>query len=319
MRNIVSLIKKAKNIAIFSHTSPDPDAVGSALALRSALLKLGKNVGLFCDDEMPESFLFLDGYSEYNKTDLTGYDLYVSVDVASSNLLGKFEEPFCEFANTAKIDHHANGTKFAHHEVVKTESACGIVIFELIKLLKVKVTKEIATLLYLAICGDTGVFHNNNTDAKTFLVCSELLERGAEMRKVYSEFFDKRTLANLYLTSNAIMSAIVNDEFKFVIMSVSTDDYQRFGASENENIGNIPNMFLNCGYKIGVILKQKQDGIHCSFRSKFDYDVSKIAEKFGGGGHKNASGCLIIDSLTSAENSVEKEIINYLKENANEN
>lgn len=319
MRNIVSLIKKSKNIAIFSHKSPDPDAVGSALALKLALEKMGKNIGLFCDDEMPENYSFLDGYSDYNQVDLTGFELYLSVDVASSNLLGRFEEPFCGFTNTAKIDHHANGSKFAKHEVVKPESACAMVIFELIKLLKVKITKEIATSLYLGICGDTGVFRNNNTDSKTFLVCSELLEKQAAIRKVYSEFFDKRTVENLYLTSNAIMSAIVNEEHKFVIMSVSTDDYQRFGASENENIGNLPNLFLNCGYKIGVILKQKMDGVHCSFRSKFEYDVSKIAEKFGGGGHKNASGCLIIDSLTNAENSVEKEIINYLKENANEN
>lgn len=318
MRNIVSLIKKSKNIAIFSHKSPDPDAVGSALALKLALEKMGKNIGLFCDDEMPENYSFLDGYSDYNQVDLTGFELYLSVDVASSNLLGRFEEPFCGFTNTAKIDHHANGNKFAKHEVVKPESACAMVIFELIKLLKVKITKEIATSLYLGICGDTGIFRNNNTDSKTFLVCSELLEKQADIRKVYSEFFDKRTVENLYLTSNAIMSAIVNEEYKFVIMSVSIDDYQRFGASENENIGNLPNSFLNCGYKIGVILKQKMDGVHCSFRSKFEYDVSKIAEKFGGGGHKNASGCLIIDSLTNAENSVEKEIINYLKENANE-
>lgn len=320
MRNIISLIKKSKNIAIFSHKSPDPDAIGSALALRLALLKLGKNVGLFCDDEMTGNYSFLEGFEEYNKMDLSGFDLYISVDVASSNLLGKFEEAFCGFTNTAKIDHHANGSKFARHEVVKPESACAIVIFDLLKLMKVKITKEIATALYLAICGDTGIFRNNNTDSKTFLVCSELLEKQAEIRKVYSEFFDKRTIENLYLTSNAIMGAIVNEEYKFVIMSVSTSDYERFGASENENIGNLPNSFLNCGYKIGVILKQKIDGIHCSFRSKFEYDVSKIAEKFGGGGHKNASGCLIIDSLTSAENLVEKEIINYLKENnANEN
>lgn len=319
MHTIINLIKKSKNIAIFSHKSPDPDAIGSVLALRLALIKMGKNVGLFCDGEIFGNFEFLDGFEEYNTKDLSGFDLYISVDVASSGLLGRFEEPFCNFSNTIKIDHHGSGTRFAKHEHVKIESACAMVVFELIKHLKVKLTKEQATCLYFGICGDTGVFRNSNTDSKTFLVCSELLDCGAEIRKVYSEFFDKRTLENLYLTSNAIMSAIVNDEHKFVIMRVSTYDYERFGANENESIGNLPNMFLNCGYKIGVILKQKMDGIHCSFRSKFEYDVSKIAEKFGGGGHKNASGCLIIDSLSNAEKNIEKEIISYLKENANEN
>lgn len=319
MRNIVKIIKNHKNIAIFSHKNPDPDAIGSALALRHAFAKLGKNVGLFCDDEMTGNYSFLEGFSEYNTKNLADFDLYISVDVANSTLLGKLEKPFCDFSETIKIDHHASGSKFAKHEFVKTESACAMVVYELINALKIKITEIQATCLYFGICGDTGVFRNSNTDSKTFWVCSQLLERGADIRKVYSEFFDKRTIENLYLTSNAVMGAIVNDEYKFVVMSVSSDDYQRFGVSENENIGNLPNLFLNCGYKIGVILKQKMDGVHCSFRSKFEYDVSKIAEKFGGGGHKNASGCLIIDSLTGAERSVETEIIKYLKENANEN
>lgn len=315
MHETIKRIKKAKNIAIFSHKSPDPDAVGSALALKFALEKIGKNVALFCDDELVGNYGFLNGFSEYNTKELDGNDLYISVDVASSGLLGKFEEPFKNFSNTIKIDHHTSGEKFAQVEVVKFESACAVVIFELIQALKIKIDSNIATDLYLGICGDTGIFRNNNTDSKTFMICAKLLDLGAEYRKVYSEFFDKRTLANLLLTSNAILNSIIDDDQKYSIMSVSTDDYNKFGASESENIGNLPNAFLNCGYKISAILKQKNDGIHCSFRSKFEFDVSKIAEKFGGGGHKNASGCLIIDTLSNAENLVEKEIRNYLKEN----
>ena len=315
MREIVKAIKKSKNIAIFSHKSPDPDAIGSALALKSALEKIGKKVGLFCDDEMTGNFGFLMGFEEYNTKNLEGFDLFISVDVASSQLLGKFEEQFVNFANNIKIDHHASGSEFAKVELVNHESACAIVIFELIEALKIKIDSNIATDIYFGICGDTGIFRNNNTDSKTFLVCSELLKLGAEYRKVYSEFFDKRTIENLFLTSNAILNAIINDDEKYAIMSVSTEDYEKFGANESESIGNLPNVFLNCGYKIAAILKQKTDGIHVSFRSKFDFDVSKIAEKFGGGGHKNASGCSIIDSIQNAENMVEKEIKNYLKEN----
>ena len=315
MLNIIKLLKKSKNIAIFSHKGPDPDAIGSALALFKALKKMGKNVSLFCDDEMNGgNFGFLTGFEEYNKTDLSGFDLYVSVDVASGELLGKFEEHFSKFDSTIKIDHHSAGTNFAKHNLVKTYSACAILIYEILKHLKVKIDKDIATCLYFGICGDTGIFKNNNTDSKTFLVCSELLDLGADFRLVYSEFFEKRTLSNLYLTSNAIMTAYVSDDQSFSVMTVSTDDYDKFGANENEHIGNLPHSFLNCGHKISAILKQKNDGIHCSFRSKFEYDVSKIAAKFGGGGHKNASGCMFIDSLQSAEKQVIEAIKNYLKE-----
>ena len=315
MHQSTKLFKKAKNIAIFSHKSPDPDAIGSALALKFALERAGKNVSLFCDGEMVGNYGFLPGFDEYNTKTLDDVDLFVSVDVASSGLLGKYEEPFKNFAYTLKIDHHSSGENFANHNLVKFESACAVVVFELIQAMKIKIDANIATDLYFGICGDTGIFRNNNTDSKTFMICAKLLELGADYRKVYSEFFEKRTLANLLLTSNAILNAIIDDEQKYAIMSVSTDDYDKFGASESENIGNLPNSFLSCGYKIAAILKQKTDGIHVSFRSKFEFDVSKIAEKFGGGGHKNASGCLIIDTLSNAENLVEIEIKNYLKEN----
>ncbi len=314
MHNIVKLIKKSKNIALFSHKSPDPDTVGSTLALKQALTKLGKNVSIFCDESDFSAYEFLSGAKEYNINQLNGFELYIAVDVASSDLLGRYENDFKSFEQTIKIDHHIKGKKFASHEFVKHESACAMVVFELIKALKLKISEYVATCLYFGICGDTGIFKNNNTDSKTFAVCAELVNKGADIKKVYGEFFDKRTLENLYLTSNAILNAIVEHEEKFAIMSVSTEDYQKFGASENESIGNLPNQFLSCGFKIAAILKQKNDGIHCSFRSKPEYDVSKIAEKFGGGGHKNASGCLIIDSLTNAENLVEYEIKNYLKE-----
>jgi len=315
MLSAIKLLKKSKNIAIFSHKGPDPDTVGSSLALFKGLKKMGKNVSLFCDDEMTGgNYGFLAGFEEYNKSDLSGFDLYVSVDVAAGELLGKFEEQFSKFDVSLKIDHHEAGTNFAKHNLVKQYAACAILIFELLKHLKVKIDKDISTCLYLGICGDTGIFKNNNLDSKTFAVCSELLELGAEYKKVYSDFFEKRTLANLYLTSNAIMSAYVNDELEFSVMTVSSDDYDRFGANVNEHIGNLPHSFLNCGHKISAILKQKQDGIHVSFRSKAEYDVSKIAAKFGGGGHKNAAACSIIDGIGVAEKQVIEAIKNYLKE-----
>ena len=315
MQKILKLLKKSKKVALFTHKNPDPDAIGSTLALRHALVKIGKEVSLFCDDEMTgNNYEFLENFSDFNKDELSDHDLYVSVDVASGNLLGKYEEVFKKFENTIKIDHHKVGTNFAKNSYVKIYSAAGIVIYELLKALKSKITELIATCLYFAICGDTGVFKNNNLDSKTFSVCAELLNYGADYRKVYSEFFEKKTLANLYLTSSAILSAYVNDEEMFAVMTVSSDDYEKFGVSDNEHIGNLPNSFLNCGYKVAVILKQKKDGIHCSFRSKFEYDVSKLAEKFGGGGHKNASGCLIIDSLGNTEKLIIEAVKGYLKE-----
>ena len=317
MKNYLKVLKKAKNIALFSHSSPDPDTIGSTVALYNALLKMGKSVDLFCEDGIPENYKFLEESANYNSKifNKDSYDLLVAVDVAGSHMLGMFEQAFLSHGNTLRIDHHLKGDLEAKLNIVKQYSACAILIFEILNKLKVKIDKTISTPLYFAICGDTGIFRNNNTDALTFEVCSKLLKLGAEVRKVYGDFFDKKTVPYLKFTSNILLNADINDEFSYVIMTASADDYQKFGVSIEEAIGNLPNMYLNCGYKVAVILKEKEDGIHCSLRSKFEYDCSKIAENFGGGGHKNASGCKIEKNLDDAKNDMLNAIENYLKNN----
>ncbi len=315
MKDILKRIKKAKKIALFSHESPDPDTIGSSLALCRCLESMGKDVGLFCGCELGENYNFLEYYVRYNTRNLEDFDLYIAVDVASDNKLGLFAEDFLAFFNTIKIDHHSVGTNFAKLNLVKTYSACSILVYEIAKKLKVKITPEIATELYFGICGDTSIFRNNNTDSKTFETCAQLFNYGADYRKIYNEFFDKKSVGYVKLTSNALLGADINEKYKFVIMTASSSDYEKFGVNDQDDIGNLPKTYLSCGYKIAVILKEKSDGIHCSFRSKFEYDVSQIAEAFGGGGHKNASGCNIKKSLNSAKKDVEKEIINYLKVN----
>lgn len=313
MRDIIKLIKHSKKIALFSHSNPDPDTIGSTLALYEALVSLKKDVSIFCDVENGENYAFLEYYDRYNTSDLEGYDLFVSVDVPTNTMLGKFEEAFVNFSKTMRLDHHANGADFSKTKLIKTYSACAILIYEVIKKLKVKITSSMATALYFGICGDTGMFRNSNTDSKTFAVCAELMEAGAEVRRVYAEFFDKRNVPNVKLTSSTILNAKINDELKYVIMTVSKEDFEKFGVPQSENIGNLPNTYLNCGYKLAVILKEREDGIHCSFRSKFEYDCSVVAAKFGGGGHKNASGCAINETLDTATDMVEKEIQEFLK------
>lgn len=313
IRKSLKLLKSAKKIALFSHSNPDPDTIGSTIALYLALKQKNKQVYIFCDVETPSNYAFLEEFAFYNSKELAGYDLFVSVDVPTNSMLGKYEEEFMRFANTLRIDHHMAGDNFANASVVRPYSACAVLVYEICKKLKVKITKEIATALYFGICGDTGLFRNTNTDSKTFNICSKLLKDGAEIRRVYSEFFDKRNVNSVKLTSHALLNARVNDEFKYAIMTITKEDFDGFGVSQSENVGNLPNTYLNCGYKVAVILKEREDGIHCSFRSKFEYDCSVLASKFGGGGHKNAAGCAIEDTMQNALEMVEKEIKEFLK------
>lgn len=313
MKKIIKLIKQAKTIALFSHENPDPDTVGSTLALKLILEKLGKKVSIFCDHEKNDNYMFLNGYEQYNLSENMNYELFIAVDVADSAMLAKYEQMFLTHENTIRLDHHISGKNYAKNNLMMPYSACSILIYYLSKKLRVKIDSDIATRLYFGICGDTGIFRNNNTDSETFLVCSELLKYGAEPRRVYAEFFDKKTVPWIKLTSSALLNAKIDDKNKFVIMSVAKSDYENFGAKASENIGNLPHSYLNAGYKIAGILKERDDGIHCSLRSKYEYDCSKIAEKFDGGGHKNASGCKFDTDLATAEKQLASEIKKYLK------
>lgn len=311
MKKIIKLLKKARKIALFSHISPDPDTIGSTLALYHALKALKKDVYVFCDDEHLDKFAFLNADKLYNIAELDhSFDLLVAVDIATLERVGRFAEKFESANKNIRIDHHKSGDDFAKVNFMIPHSACGIIIYELITKLKVKITEEIATLLYFAICGDTGGFRFNNTDALTFATCEKLIKKGADIRRVYAEFFDKKTVPSLKLTSYALINAKINDELKYVVMKISKDDYEKFDACESEYVGNLPNLYLNCGYKIAAIVKEKSDGIRVSLRSKAEYDCSLVAEKFGGGGHKNASGISITDKPADE---VEKEIDEAIK------
>ncbi len=314
MKTTLKLLKKAKNIALFSHNSPDPDTIGSTLALKLVLEQLGKKVDVFCSD-INNKYEFLEDYKFYKTSedaDLNVYDLLVAVDIPESDRLQSFESKFFEHPNTLSIDHHAMGNKFAGHNLVQTVSACGVLIFEIAKNLKVKLSPQIATYIYFAICGDTGVFKNNNTDSVTFKVCATLLECGADFKRVYSEFFSKITAEYLKLSSHILLNAEINDDYKYAILSLTNADFEKYNPEKNESVSNLPHSYLNAGCKIAVILKEKEDGIYCSLRSKYEYDCSKIAAAFGGGGHKNAAGCKFEVSMSDAKKQIAKQIENYL-------
>ena len=134
MRNCVKLLKKAKKIALFSHENPDPDTMGSTIALCKMLRQKGKEVCLFCESEIPEDYFFLEEAKEYNTVKLDdSFDLLCAVDVPTEDKLGKHTETFLNFSNTLRIDHHLKGSNFAKVNFVELQSACAVIIFDLAK------------------------------------------------------------------------------------------------------------------------------------------------------------------------------------------
>lgn len=291
MEKYLQELLQAKNIALFTHTRPDPDAVGSTLAMRQILQSLNKNVDIFCGGEVEESYNLLEDIVFFNKKSCKSYDLFVSLDMATPNMLGEHKDWFLSQTNTMKLDHHIAGSDFAKVNVSKNYSAMAIFVYQIATRLKVKVNKSVASRLFFGIAGDTGNFRYSNADALTFKVASKLIECGADNLFLQKQFFDKTTLAHIALSSLALLSAELDKGKNYAILTASKQDFELSHASEMESISNLPNYYLNAGVKVAVILKELSDGVHCSFRSNEGFDCSAVASKYGGGGHKCAAGC----------------------------
>ncbi len=295
LTELANKISKERKVAIFCHVRPDGDALGSALALKLALLSLGASAEVFCDDTVPSKFNFLQQAktvnANFNLDD--GYTALIASDCAEINRLGDFAESFARFSNTYSIDHHISNTRFAKENyVVDNASNCENVC-ELIRAMGVEITCEIANLLALGIVTDTGNFKHNNVTAKTFSVASALMEKGADFNNIVYNAFTKQSKARAKLFG-AVMSKIryLLDD-KFALITITQSALTEFGATPDETEGFIDFIMGINTVEVGASLMEiAKDKYKVSLRSK-SADVNAVAGAFGGGGHISASGCQI--------------------------
>ena len=290
-KKIIKTIKNAKHIALFTHASPDGDAIGSSFALKYALEKLSKKVSLFIE-EIPDNFSFLNLTDYKTAFDYNNYDLFISVDVSESHLLGKFESEFLNFNSTLSVDHHYNRNSFAKQEVV--ESCCSSnaeIIYYLIKDLKVKLDDNIASLLYIGVATDTGCFLYSNTNGLTHYVASELLNYNVNLALIHKKLFQTSSLDKFKLTQLVYNNYECYEDFIFVVLDSKILNASKIEDIHSYNLANILLELENMNFAC-IALEKTSGEFKMSFRSNFCYDCSKLANAFGGGGHKQAAGAL---------------------------
>lgn len=192
---IVNAFRRAESIALISHISPDGDTIGSALALRLALLAMGKSVRVFCQDKVPDNLMMLPGASCYkNESTVTPgdrYDLCCSVDVSTASRLGRVSTVMEQAAQRAIIDHHGTNPRdwAPISEVDGDAPACAILIYALIRELGVALTGDMAGCLYTAIVTDTGNFSYSGITPETFLIQAELMQTGFDLTELNRRLF----------------------------------------------------------------------------------------------------------------------------------
>jgi phosphoesterase RecJ-like protein len=313
----IDLIDKTKNILIVPHTRPDGDACGSVVALSELFSQLGKKNEILLISELPQwyKFLFEKELTFFNKDfsadKLNAFDLIVLVDVNSASQLPGFAELLKQKTKPVLvIDHHATNDGLGDVEIVDTTaSAAGLIIYDLIKAAKWPLTKKIAVPLFVAISTDTGWFRFSNTDSRTHRACAELLETGVNSADIYHTLYQNFSPQRLKLMTTMLNTLELHFDGRFATQYLLRKDFEQTGAADSDTENLIDECQRINTVEVAALFIELKDGrFRCSLRSRGTIDVRIIAQKFGGGGHKNASGTYLTEPLENAKRLIRSEV-----------
>lgn len=314
-QKVAESIKKAKNIIIIHHIAPDGDGLGSSLALKEMISQLDgiNKLDAVISGKIPDIYKFLPRIENLKKTGdaslYQNYDLAIALDCAGKDRLGDATELFNNARSTINIDHHISDSGFADIDWIEPKaSATGEILFDLIEPLGVKLNQNIAVALYTSILTDTGGFKFENTKPKTFKICAELLEAGADPVSIYNECYESKPVAMVRLHARAINDAVYLEDNEIVYTKISRKLLEEINASDDHIDGITEELRQVNSVKVSIVFKETIKGsTKVSFRSN-GIDVCEIASFFGGGGHKLASGCIIEKNIDEAVNDIIKTV-----------
>jgi phosphoesterase RecJ-like protein len=301
MQAVVAALRDRDRFVVTSHEAPDGDALGSLLGMGLALQELGKDVVMFLGGPapLPGEYRFLDLESRGLRRTLpadAGERVLVAVDCASASRVGG-EPGVVEAAPfTVNIDHHHDNPRFGDvNLIVPDASSTSEVLAAVFAELGVQLTPEIAEALYVALVTDTGRFQYANTTPKTLRLAADLVEAGADVHRVFQGVYENVQFAKLKLLARALESARVLEGGEIVVSCLLRSDFEAVGATEPYSEGIIDVLRSVEGSAVTALIREPpRDGgptRKVSLRSSVDeVDVSAIARKSGGGGHREAAG-----------------------------
>jgi phosphoesterase RecJ-like protein len=300
LRAVAEALRSHDRFLLVTHENPDGDALGSILATKLALDSLGKEseMYLFGDAPLPKeySFMHLDGLLRGVPPEL-GDRVLVALDCANETRMGLDPALLEQASLTIDIDHHHDNTRFgAVTLVVSDASSTGEVLRDVFAELGVELTPEIAEALYVALATDTGRFAHTNTTPKAFRLAAELVEAGADVHRIFQALYESVDFMKFKLIGKAAERAQVFEGGRLVISYLERRDFTELGAAEAYAEGVIDSLRAIDGAEMVALIREppRSDGAPArkvSLRASVDeIDVSAIARKSGGGGHRQAAG-----------------------------
>ncbi len=308
-------VLRRQRFLLTSHARPDGDSIGSQLAMAFALDALGKQVRIVNADAAPDHYQDFPGMDRIEIAERVTADVDAVIVMECSDL-GRSGVHGLEEQFLINIDHHAGNRLYGalnwHDE---SAAACGEMVFDLIRALDVPLSLEIATHIYLAILTDTGSFHHSNITPRTFDICRQTVEAGVNPAIMARRVFDSNSFGKLKLIGALLDSMVLLDEGRLAVLHMDDGMLAACGCTNNDTEGLINLPLTAREIQAVVFFKMGPDDVvRVSMRSKYDVDVRRVANEFGGGGHKNAAGFTVTGALADLEPKICERLVKAIAE-----
>jgi bifunctional oligoribonuclease and PAP phosphatase NrnA len=296
---VVAALRDHDRFLVVTHENPDGDALGSMLGATLALRELGKDALMYLGGEapLPGEFGFLPLAEVLrDPPDDVGERVLLALDCANQRRLGPDPEVLARARFVIDVDHHHDNSRFGKvNLVVADASSTAEVVRDILAELDVPLTPAIADALYVGLVTDTGRFQYTNTTPKAFRLAAELVEAGADVHGIFQRVYETVQFAKLKLLARALERAQPFEGGRIVVSYLLRDDFADVGAEEPYSEGIIDYLRQAEGAELVALIREPptEGGPRhrISLRSSRDeVDVSAIAAKAGGGGHRQAAG-----------------------------
>lgn len=300
---LCAALREAPVVRILTHISPDGDALGSSLALKLGLERLGKRAMLLCQDEVPALYRFMPCWEQVVIPDREAapVPLAVAVDVADRLRFGNAAHAFDAAERTAVIDHHGTNPGYGHINYVDPEAAASaVLVYRVLQALGVPLDEAMATCLYVGVSTDTGHFAHRNLNAEAMRVAAACLETHMDPADVSEKLYRIRSLAKTLLLTRALESLTMHENGRLAILKVTARDFEQTGAKAEDTESIIDYGIAVEGTLAAMLATERPEGIKFSLRSRPPVDVGQACATLGGGGHALAAGCTLQGSMDQA-------------------
>ncbi len=312
-QQLAARIHQHHSFVLTSHIRPDCDALGSELGMAGLLRQLGKQVQIVNGHPTPPNLAFIDldlsiqVLGDHIAAEDLHADCFIVLDTSAWAQLGPMGEVLRQFKGTKLvIDHHVGEDDLGAEFYKETTSeATGHLVARLAREMKLQITEPMARALFAAIATDTGWFRFGSTTSATYRIVADLLECGAVPASIYGDLYERDTIGRVRLRGRILSRTQSDLDGQLVHTFVRKEDFAETGALPSDTEDAINMTLAIAGTKVALIMvEQLKGGFKISFRSRCAVDCNRLANQFGGGGHKAAAGAFIEGDFEDAQRKI---------------